>query len=30
MRYFKKEDAIMVFDVDVIVENFGIDEIWTS
>ena len=28
MRYFKKEDAIMAFDVDVIVENFGIDETW--
>ena len=28
MRYFKKEDAIMAFDVDAIVEDFGIDETW--
>ena len=28
MRYFKKEDTIRAFDVDVIVENFGINETW--
>lgn len=28
MRYFKKEDVIRAFDVDVIVENFDIDETW--
>lgn len=28
MRYFKKEGVIKAFDVDVIIENFGIDETW--